>query len=142
MRFARAHVYLPRNPPPNLDMVRKMLIGRVSAHNVGPNCQLSTCLIDNRAFVGAGCIIQEHSWVAEYAMLAPGSVLQPFSYIPAGQVWAGSPAKYVRDVSEDEKQFIRCAAARVRAAADASSTPSQLNTALAWTLQRPSHRKP
>ena len=41
------------------------------------------------------------------AMLAPGSVLQPFSYIPPGQVWAGNPARYVRDVEEDEKQFIR-----------------------------------
>ena len=50
---------------------------------------------------------QEHSWVAEYAMLAPGSVLQPFSYIPPGQVWAGNPARYVRDVEEDEKEFIR-----------------------------------
>ena len=68
---------------------------------------LSTCLIDNRAFIGEGCIILEHSWVAEYAMLAPGSVLQPFSYIPPGQVWAGNPARYVRDVEEDEKQFIR-----------------------------------
>ena len=74
---------------------------------IGPNCLLSTCLIDNRAFVGEGCIILEHSWVAEYAMLAPGSVLQPFSYIPPGQVWAGNPARYVRDVEEDEKQFIR-----------------------------------
>jgi len=74
---------------------------------IGPNCLLSTCLIDNRAFIGEGCIILEHSWVAEYAMLAPGSVLQPFSYIPPGQVWAGNPARYVRDVEEDEKQFIR-----------------------------------
>ena len=40
-------------------------------------------------------------------MLAPGSVLQPFSYIPPGQVWAGNPARYVRDVEEDEKEFIR-----------------------------------
>lgn len=77
---------------------------------IGPNCMLSTCLVDNRAFVGAGCIILEHSWVAEYAMLAPGSVLQPFSYIPPGQVWAGNPVRYVRDVSEEEKAFIRSAA--------------------------------
>lgn len=26
--------------------------------HAGPNCLLSTCLIDNRAFIGAGCIIQ------------------------------------------------------------------------------------
>lgn len=38
---------------------------------IGPDCMLSTCLIDNRAFVGAGSVIQDHSWVAEYAMLAP-----------------------------------------------------------------------
>jgi gamma-carbonic anhydrase len=78
-----------------------------ASRTAGPNCLLSTCLIDNRAFIGEGCIILEHSWVAEYAMLAPGSVLQPFSYIPPGQVWAGNPARYVRDVEEDEKQFIR-----------------------------------
>lgn len=41
-----------------------------------------------------GSIIQDHSWVAEYAMLAPGSVLPAFSYIPPGQVWAGNPVRY------------------------------------------------
>lgn len=74
---------------------------------IGPNCMLSTCLIDNRAFVGAGSIIQDHSWVAEYAMLAPGSVLPAFSYIPPGQVWAGNPVRYIRDVTDEEKAFIK-----------------------------------
>ena len=46
---------------------------------------------------------QDHSWVAEYAMLAPGSVLPAFSYIPPGQVWAGNPARYIRDATDDEK---------------------------------------
>jgi hypothetical protein len=36
-------------------------------------------------------------------MLAPGSVLPAFSYIPPGQVWAGNPARYIRDATDDEK---------------------------------------
>ena len=36
------------------------------------------------------------------AVLAPGSVLPPGRRIPSGQLWAGSPAKYVRDLTKDE----------------------------------------
>jgi carbonic anhydrase/acetyltransferase-like protein (isoleucine patch superfamily) len=35
-------------------------------------------------------------------MLAAGAMLTPGKRIPAGQLWAGRPAKYVRDLSPAE----------------------------------------
>ena len=36
------------------------------------------------------------------AVLAPGSVLPPGRRIPSGQLWGGTPAKFVRDLTKDE----------------------------------------
>jgi carbonic anhydrase/acetyltransferase-like protein (isoleucine patch superfamily) len=35
--------------------------------------------------------------------LAAGSVLAPDTLVPAGQLWAGNPAVYIRDLEDDEK---------------------------------------
>ena len=36
--------------------------------------------------------------------MAAGSVLPADTLIPAGQFWAGNPAKYIRDLDDDEKK--------------------------------------
>ena len=36
------------------------------------------------------------------AMLAAGAMLTPGKRIPAGQLWAGRPARYVRDLTPEE----------------------------------------
>jgi carbonic anhydrase/acetyltransferase-like protein (isoleucine patch superfamily) len=36
------------------------------------------------------------------AMLAAGSLLTPRTRVPRGQLWAGRPARYLRELREDE----------------------------------------
>jgi carbonic anhydrase/acetyltransferase-like protein (isoleucine patch superfamily) len=43
-----------------------------------------------------GCEIEGES------MLAAGAMLTPGKRIAAGQLWAGRPAKYVRDLTQEE----------------------------------------
>jgi carbonic anhydrase/acetyltransferase-like protein (isoleucine patch superfamily) len=43
-----------------------------------------------------GCVIESD------AMLAAGAMLTPGKRIPTGQLWAGRPAKYVRDLTTEE----------------------------------------
>lgn len=38
-------------------------------------------------------------------MLKAGSLLKQGVRIPSGQVWSGSPAKYVRDFTESDKKI-------------------------------------
>ena len=56
--------------------------------------------------VGDRSVLLEGSLVEKHAVLAPGSVLPPGRRIPSGQLWAGSPAKFVRELTKDE---VRCA---------------------------------
>ena len=40
------------------------------------------------------------------AIVAAGAVVAPGTVVPAGQLWGGAPAKYMRDVKPNEKEYI------------------------------------
>jgi carbonic anhydrase/acetyltransferase-like protein (isoleucine patch superfamily) len=44
--------------------------------------------------------------VEKYGMLAAGAVLTPGKVVKSGQIWAGNPAKYFRDLTQVEKDYI------------------------------------
>jgi gamma-carbonic anhydrase len=60
------------------------------------------CLLHDRAFVGLGAIVMDGCEIESDAMLAAGAMLTPGKRIPSGQLWAGRPAKYVRDLTPEE----------------------------------------
>ena len=69
---------------------------------IGHLAMVHGCLLHDRAFVGLGSIVMDGCEIESGAMLAAGALLAPGRRIPAGQLWAGRPAKYVRDLSEAE----------------------------------------
>ena len=44
--------------------------------------------------------------VEKGAMVAAGAIVQPGTVVPEGQVWAGNPAKFIRDLKPEEKAFL------------------------------------
>jgi len=69
---------------------------------IGQGAILTSCTVGNRTVIGAGAIIQEGCEIAHEVVIAAGSVVASETIIPKGQFWAGNPAKYERDVSEEE----------------------------------------
>jgi gamma-carbonic anhydrase len=69
---------------------------------IGHMAMVHGCLLHDRAFVGLGAIVMDGCEIESGGMLAAGALLAPARRIPAGQLWAGRPAKYVRDLSEAE----------------------------------------
>ena len=69
---------------------------------MGPSAILTSCTVGNHATIGEGAIIEAGSEVGNNAIVAPGSVVVRNTVVPAGQFWAGNPAKYVREVTEEE----------------------------------------
>jgi carbonic anhydrase/acetyltransferase-like protein (isoleucine patch superfamily) len=63
---------------------------------------LQSCIIENEVEIGAGAVICEGVIVEKAARVEDGSVVHPGLRIPAGQVWAGNPAVYVRDRTKTE----------------------------------------
>ncbi len=74
---------------------------------VGHMALLHACTVGNRAFIGMGAIILDEAVVEDEAMLAAGAMLTPGKRIPSGQLWAGRPAKYMRDLTAEELAFFK-----------------------------------
>ncbi|MDB5672756.1 MAG: gamma carbonic anhydrase family protein [Alphaproteobacteria bacterium] len=69
---------------------------------IGHLAMVHGCILHDRAFVGLGSIVMDGCAIESDAMLAAGAMLTPGKTIPSGQLWAGRPARYVRDLSEAE----------------------------------------
>jgi carbonic anhydrase/acetyltransferase-like protein (isoleucine patch superfamily) len=67
---------------------------------IGHMAMVHGCVLHDRAFVGLGAIVMDGCEIEGDAMLAAGAMLTPGRRIPSGQLWAGRPAKYIRDLSE------------------------------------------
>jgi carbonic anhydrase/acetyltransferase-like protein (isoleucine patch superfamily) len=78
---------------------------------IGHLAMVHGCVLHDRAFVGLGAIVMDGCEIEGDAMLAAGAMLTPGKRIPAGQLWAGRPAKYVRDLSEADLAGMRAGVA-------------------------------
>ena len=79
---------------------------------IGAGALLQSCTVEDGAAVGAGAIALEGSLVEKAAQLAPGAVLHSGRRVPAGQLWAGNPAVFVRELSKAELAAAEGAAER------------------------------
>ncbi|MDQ1674839.1 MAG: gamma-carbonic anhydrase [Frankiaceae bacterium] len=78
---------------------------------IGHLAMVHGCVLRDRAFVGLGAIVMDGCEIEGDAMLAAGAMLTPGKRIPSGQLWAGRPAKYVRDLSEADLAGMRAGVA-------------------------------
>jgi carbonic anhydrase/acetyltransferase-like protein (isoleucine patch superfamily) len=67
---------------------------------IGHMAMIHGCVLENRAFVGLSTTVMNACVIESDAMLAAGALLSPGKRIPSRQLWAGSPAKYMRDLPE------------------------------------------
>jgi carbonic anhydrase/acetyltransferase-like protein (isoleucine patch superfamily) len=74
---------------------------------IGHMAMVHGCTLHDRAFVGLGSIVMDGCVIEGDAMLAAGAMLTPGKRIPSGQLWAGRPAKYVRDLNEADLAGMR-----------------------------------
>ena len=89
------------SPRPGLDAGLPTLIGEEVL--IGHLAMVHGCILHDRSFVGLGAIVMDGCEIESGGMLAAGAMLTPGKRIPSGQLWAGRPAKYVRDLSPEEQ---------------------------------------
>ena len=78
---------------------------------IGHLAMVHGCVLRDRAFVGLGAIVMDGCEIEGDAMLAAGAMLTPGKLIPSGQLWAGRPAKYVRDLKAADLAGMRAGVA-------------------------------
>ncbi|MBI3441823.1 MAG: gamma carbonic anhydrase family protein [Proteobacteria bacterium] len=73
---------------------------------VGHMALLHACTIEDGAFIGMQACVMDDAYVESGAMVAAGALVTPGKRVLAGQLWGGSPAKFMRDLTEEEKMYI------------------------------------
>jgi carbonic anhydrase/acetyltransferase-like protein (isoleucine patch superfamily) len=71
---------------------------------VGANARLGSCTVQDFAFVSMGATVEDGAVVESYGLLAAGARLAAGGKVASGQVWAGSPAAYLRDITTEERE--------------------------------------
>lgn len=69
---------------------------------IGHCALIHACTIQDRAFIGMRATVMDLAVVESEAMVAAGALVTPNKRVAARQLWAGSPAKPMRELSQEE----------------------------------------
>lgn len=74
---------------------------------VGHSAQIHSATIGRSSLIGMGSIVQPGARVESNSFLAAGAVVEKGTIVPSGELWAGQPAKKLRQLSESQLEKIR-----------------------------------
>jgi len=70
--------------------------------SIGHNVVIHGAKINNHVLLGIGSIILDHAVIGENSIIAAGSVVLTGTIVEPGSLYAGTPAKKVKDVSPEQ----------------------------------------
>lgn len=76
----------------------KTLIG--NNVSIGHNAIVHGCVIEDHVLVGMGAIIMDNAHIGSNSIIAAGAVVLENTVVPSGCIFAGVPAKKVKDISQ------------------------------------------
>ena len=69
--------------------------------SIGHNAIVHGCEIENNVLIGMGSIIMDHCKVESNSIIAAGALLPQGTIVKSGSVYAGIPAKKIKNLSKD-----------------------------------------
>lgn len=67
--------------------------------SIGHNAIVHGCVIEDNVLVGMGAIIMDHAKIGSNSIIAAGSVVLENTIVEPGSIYAGVPAKKLKDIS-------------------------------------------
>jgi carbonic anhydrase/acetyltransferase-like protein (isoleucine patch superfamily) len=84
------------------------LIG--SGVTIGHASIIHACTLEDDSFVGMGATVMDGAVVERHAMVAAGALVTPGKVVRGGELWAGSPARKMRDLTPEDIENIHTSA--------------------------------
>lgn len=78
---------------------------------IGHKAILHGCTLGNRVLVGMGAIVMDGVVVEDEVIIAAGALVPPNKKLRSGYVYAGNPARELREITEKERRFFSYSAA-------------------------------
>lgn len=74
--------------------------------SIGHSAIVHGCRLHNNVLVGMGAIIMDHAVVESYVIVAAGALVLENSVLESGFIYAGSPAKKIKPISDDQRELL------------------------------------
>lgn len=74
--------------------------------NIGHNAIVHGCTLKNNVLIGMGAIVMDHAVVEPFSIVAAGSVVTENTVVESGFIYAGSPAKKLKPISEEQRKLL------------------------------------
>jgi carbonic anhydrase/acetyltransferase-like protein (isoleucine patch superfamily) len=69
--------------------------------SIGHNAIVHGCTVGNNVLIGMGAIVMDDVVIGENSLIAAGAVVLEGTVIPSGSIYAGVPAKKIKDISPE-----------------------------------------
>ncbi len=69
--------------------------------SIGHNAIVHGCTVSDNVLIGMGAIVMDNAFIGENCIIAAGAVVLEGTQVPAGSIFAGVPAKKVKDISAE-----------------------------------------
>ena len=83
----------------------KTLIG--SNVSIAHNAVVHGCTVEDNVLIGMGAIIMDDAVIGTGSVIAAGAIILPKTHVEPGSIYAGIPAKKVKEISEEMKDVIQ-----------------------------------
>lgn len=70
--------------------------------SIGHNAIVHGCVIEDNVLVGMGSVIMDNAQIGSNSIIAAGAVVLENTIVEPGSIYAGVPAKKVKDISQDK----------------------------------------
>ena len=74
--------------------------------SIGHNAILHGCELKNNVLVGMGAIVMDHAILESYSIVAAGSIVLENTIVESGFIYAGTPAKKIKPISEEQRKLL------------------------------------
>lgn len=83
----------------------KTVIG--SNVSIAHNAIVHGCTVEDNVLVGMGAIIMDGAVIGSNSVIAAGAIILPGTIVESGSMWAGNPAKRMKDISDEMREVIQ-----------------------------------
>ena len=70
--------------------------------SIGHNAIVHGCTIQDNVLIGMGAIVMDNCVIESNSIVAAGAVIIQNTIVPSGTIWAGVPAKKVKDIDQSD----------------------------------------
>lgn len=68
--------------------------------SIGHNAIIHGCTIKDQVLIGMGSIVMDHCLIESNSIIAAGAVLPQGTHVPSGTIYAGVPAKKIKNLED------------------------------------------